>query len=453
VTGRLYPSDKGTAQTEKYIYYDGDDGLGGDFMRTNASGWATGSYDFAEMFPSFQKLEPGDVVIFANIKETVERSQSPYSKKIAGIISTRPGFLAGENKPGEYPVALAGRVPTKVSLENGPIEIGDPLTTSSQTGFAMKATESGSIIGYALEPYDGGAEKILVFVNVGHYEVPVTVSDQPIPSSYNSSSNFSSLDLTGTLYMHGNLISDIGALSGLENKWEIKEDGTVSTHALLNMVIKSYQGEEVETTAVASPEVFISLSGTTTLENGQAIVSFEEVYPEFNDIISTVAPIRVFVTPNAPVSLYVSEKNHNGFSVQAISENTNGVEVDWMVQAYRKDYEPEKYLELQTEKTDTDTGTEVLLEDSSTKDSSIEEKTNEQDLQEQDQIEETANTVEQIISETKNEVEPQEIQEQVSEETVQIDEPTPSVSSEDEIKDPSVESQQKDLSFLGNSSE
>jgi hypothetical protein len=50
-------------------------------------------------------------------------------------------------------VALAGRVPVKVSLENGPIEVGDLLTSASSTpGVAMKATGPGRVIGMALEP-------------------------------------------------------------------------------------------------------------------------------------------------------------------------------------------------------------------------------------------------------------------------------------------------------------
>jgi hypothetical protein len=58
------------------------------------------------------------------------------------------------------PIALAGRVPCKVSTENGPIKAGDLLTTSSTPGHAMKANEPwrGGIIGTALEdfPKDGG---------------------------------------------------------------------------------------------------------------------------------------------------------------------------------------------------------------------------------------------------------------------------------------------------------
>ncbi len=62
----------------------------------------------------------------------------------------------------------AGRVPVKVSTENGSIEVGDALTSASSTpGAAMKATGSGKILGYALEPFDAtSTETILAFINL-----------------------------------------------------------------------------------------------------------------------------------------------------------------------------------------------------------------------------------------------------------------------------------------------
>ncbi|MEK7452595.1 MAG: hypothetical protein AAB664_04605, partial [Patescibacteria group bacterium] len=132
--GKIYPSDQGVAQTSKYIYYDGSAGPAGDYMRTNAKGWSTGSYDFAEMFPSNQSLNPGDVVVFSHNSIEVKRSEKTNEKSIAGIVSTRPGFLAGDNAPGTYPFALACRVPTNVNLEGGAIAVGDQLTTSSTEG-------------------------------------------------------------------------------------------------------------------------------------------------------------------------------------------------------------------------------------------------------------------------------------------------------------------------------
>ncbi|MFA6132147.1 MAG: hypothetical protein WC702_03775 [Patescibacteria group bacterium] len=349
VTGKLYPSDRGAAQTSKYIYYDGSTGAGGDMMRTNAAGWSTGSYDFAEMFPSTDVLNAGDVVVFTQNEESVGRSSETYSKKIAGIVSTRPGFLAGENKAGQFPVALAGRVPTKVNLEGGAIAVGDPLTTSSTSGYAMKASEAGQIVGYALEPYTGSGDgKITVFVNVGYFNGTATTSAPGVSNTASllatgASANFTSLNLEGGIYMGGNDILNIGRLVGLADIWSIEEDGTIKTQGTIKTVITSYQNEKVETTALTSTGgVFVTLVGTTEIQSGLATVNFEEVDPLFNDVIATSAPIRVIVTPSGPVSLYVDDKTQNGFVIKQIGGSDSGISVDWMVTAYRKDFEPKE---------------------------------------------------------------------------------------------------------------
>ena len=73
-------------------------------------------------------------------------------------------------------MAAVGRVPVKVSLENGPIRVGDPLTSSSKPGVAMRATKAGKIVGYALEDaqQDG---KILIWLQPGTY-IPENLLDQ-----------------------------------------------------------------------------------------------------------------------------------------------------------------------------------------------------------------------------------------------------------------------------------
>ncbi|MBI4039324.1 hypothetical protein HY388_00670 [Candidatus Daviesbacteria bacterium] len=68
-----------------------------------------------------------------------------------------PTYEHDPYKPG---VALAGRVPVKVSLENGPIEKGDYLTSSSTPGVAMKATKPGQVVGKALEPFGQKSEAL-----------------------------------------------------------------------------------------------------------------------------------------------------------------------------------------------------------------------------------------------------------------------------------------------------
>ncbi len=153
--------------------------------------WQTGGADLAEIF-YFQDIsvEQGDLVAFVGEEILGKSGGKPYDSSIAGVISTNPGFLGGvkeeeEENPHFKPVALIGRAPVKVNLENGPIEVGDPLTSSSQPGVAMKATKPGIIIGKALESFDGecndsivvkqeGKEykvcKIMTFVNVGYWE-------------------------------------------------------------------------------------------------------------------------------------------------------------------------------------------------------------------------------------------------------------------------------------------
>jgi len=137
------------------------------------------SFDIAERFlihPQCQESqscpEVGDVV---EIKEgqIIERASTPYSSKLVGVVSESPGFIlsGGLDETNSRLVALAGRVPVKVSLENGLIKIGDLLTSSSSTmGVAMKSTEPGRVIGVALESYDSSEiGQIMVFVNPHWY--------------------------------------------------------------------------------------------------------------------------------------------------------------------------------------------------------------------------------------------------------------------------------------------
>jgi len=114
----------------------------------------------------------------------VVRSGSAYQNQIIGVYSTSPGMLIGLGgvisaggesavaslPAGKVPVALTGKVPTKVSTENGPIKAGDFLTSSSVVGVAMKATKAGAILGQSFENYSGpGVGKVIAFVKAGYF--------------------------------------------------------------------------------------------------------------------------------------------------------------------------------------------------------------------------------------------------------------------------------------------
>jgi len=101
------------------------------------------------------------------------KSSTQYQRGIIGITSnnygdfTSTGHGSVRNEDHPLPVALSGRVPLKVSTENGAIQPGDYITTSSITGVGMKATRPGQMVGKALAGFNGnGVGTVMVFVNI-----------------------------------------------------------------------------------------------------------------------------------------------------------------------------------------------------------------------------------------------------------------------------------------------
>jgi hypothetical protein len=121
---------------------------------------AVGNSDLAEMYFSSEDLKPGDIVYTTGILSIGKASDSSKDK-IIGVVSTKPGLTLGfddtsltEGQDG-YPVALSGRVPIRLSTENGPIKEGDKIALSSIPGVGMKAAAGGTVVGIALEDFDG----------------------------------------------------------------------------------------------------------------------------------------------------------------------------------------------------------------------------------------------------------------------------------------------------------
>ncbi len=141
-----------------------------------AADFNTGSADVAERISTSEWVEAGCVVeIDPDHPGFFRKASLPYSTKVAGIISTSPGVILGnsfdasadkwdDNRP---VLAVTGRVPCKVSAENGPIEIGDLLVASSTPGLAMKGNPEeamGAVVGKAMEPLEDGEGTIMVQV-------------------------------------------------------------------------------------------------------------------------------------------------------------------------------------------------------------------------------------------------------------------------------------------------
>lgn len=130
--------------------------------------------DLAENYYFEHAPDLGDIVVYGAKPGDATTSAKGFDRKILGVISESPGLTMGEAHESSAPVAITGRVPTKVNSTGGKIEIGDPITTSEQPGFGMRAKTPGKIVGTAMEnfacvdtaPCEG---KIMVNVNVGYY--------------------------------------------------------------------------------------------------------------------------------------------------------------------------------------------------------------------------------------------------------------------------------------------
>lgn len=145
------------------------------------NGTQVGGADVAEYFAvegNRSQYEPGDVLVISTSSDrTVEKSTAPYSTLVSGVYATKAGLLLTEENAeqdkldGMVPMGVIGVLPTKVSLEGGPIKRGDLLVTSSTPGVAMKADPDklkvGQSLGKALQDFDSpGIGKINVLVSV-----------------------------------------------------------------------------------------------------------------------------------------------------------------------------------------------------------------------------------------------------------------------------------------------
>jgi hypothetical protein len=137
---------------------------------------STVSADLAEYYVTGDRnLAAGDLVCLSNMRILEEDSgeeivnqgvlrkcKGANDPALMGVISTSPGVALGSidsetHKEDNRVVALAGRVPAKVSTENGDVQIGDYLTSSSIPGVAMKATGFVKVIGMAMENFSASA--------------------------------------------------------------------------------------------------------------------------------------------------------------------------------------------------------------------------------------------------------------------------------------------------------
>ena len=134
--------------------------------------YGTSSYakyaDLAEKYTSDTEITPGQVVVFGGDKE-VTLTDEYADTRIAGVVSTDPGFLMNGKLEDGYPIAMTGRVPCFVM---GPVSKGDIVTSSNIKGVATKLQKGdfspGCIIGKSLEEHLDETVKVIEVV-VGRF--------------------------------------------------------------------------------------------------------------------------------------------------------------------------------------------------------------------------------------------------------------------------------------------
>lgn len=221
--------------------------------------------DVAEVYyTNDQSAENGDIVsLNGEGISQVSKSTTSYDARALGIISTKPGLTLGAADGNGRPVVvgLSGRVPVKISTQNGDIKPGDYITTSDIPGVGMKATEAGRVIGKALTGLSGVETGLVgVFIQNTYY-------DGVDETEYNS---FVSNSQSGALL--GNLVSPLDRFSFMVNKSLAKIDPTFGSGASLS-------GFSLAVTTLANR--FDTLSGT-----------LNTVFDQFTSLSGTIVAMQ-----------------------------------------------------------------------------------------------------------------------------------------------------------------
>ncbi|MFA5133458.1 MAG: hypothetical protein WC459_01475, partial [Patescibacteria group bacterium] len=328
--------------TEKLCHSGSDGALGSGIIGDCNSSPG----DIAEYYGSRDTtIAAGDVVKIADYidgKPWIEKTSSSYSNTL-GVVSTAPydsfGKIYSSSTEYSVPIALVGRVPVKVSNENGPIEIGDYLTSASLPGYAMKMTKPGITIGQALSSFDGSTASgtVTVFMGVGYYDSETFIAyneDRDLTVETNENNIGPILTANSDLDMESKNLINIASLQGMENKWSISENGDFTIAGEIIKKIFTSQGEK-DFYPLYSKDPNIILSGSGELINGEARIIFEPALSEIMDPTESIK-VNVTMTSEGAQGLYVAEKSIGDILVREINGGKGGARFDYMIIAKRK---------------------------------------------------------------------------------------------------------------------
>jgi hypothetical protein len=275
---------------------------------------AAGQADIAEFYDTDGTPEPGDVVIpKAGIEYGVTRSSSVGQANAIGIVSTNPAAdsIMGNNVKtnSRQPIALSGRIPLKVSLENGPVVAGDLLMTGSQPGTAAKAI--------------GSSPRVSDLVAREEQDRAVTHA-KDLPDYTSDPSRWS--DDTGKIMVFLKLSGGSAPLNQSDLQTAVFDGGVVARDTTFNGVVAFNKGVHFADTATFDGNIAVNqdTAGTMTIPQGDqsAIVSFSK--PHLGQPIVTISP-KQFITGSYRVTKVDSQR----FTIELTQPQSQDVDFNW----------------------------------------------------------------------------------------------------------------------------
>jgi hypothetical protein len=239
----------------------------------------TGAYDVAENYETSDlSVVPGTIVALDTTLSKTITTAKPGAQ-VFGVVSTDPGLTLGGAdsviKTKQFrAVALSGRVPVRVTMEGGPIAVGDRIALSSVPGVGMKATQSGQTVGIALAPAssDGTVD---IFVQPQYSFLGTDLSIQG-PTGAVTIGGSTANTATSKLVVNGTLTSSSYLVSGVGSSFasdfaSFGRSGTTASSVL------SSDGKNVDLYKLA----------TFTLSNVQALASQTDALASTTNALST----------------------------------------------------------------------------------------------------------------------------------------------------------------------
>jgi hypothetical protein len=275
----------------------------------------------AEKYEAIEAVDAGTVVAFGTTTavwgQTFGTTTENYEiagvrkavndKEAVGIVSTTSGITLAASTTNGVPVAFVGRVPVKVTTENGEVKAGDYLTVSTSTpGYAMKLTGEGRAIGRAVSSYVQGQDKVVMVIDNRDLMLDLA----------GGTATTTKMLTTGNLDLNANgvAIINIKSLASANGTWSIDEEGRIVAKVLcledvcidktqLTNILNSTGQTGIVAGTSTSPTTETS---TTTASGGLTATSTEVSISPTETVVDTTTASSTDTTVSVPVETTTS---------------------------------------------------------------------------------------------------------------------------------------------------